>query len=63
MRYSFESAALDRRFELPACDPDDPFSIPSEFDIYMRVDEPYDWTAVQLVYADGTESDVLRQTW
>lgn len=63
VRYSFESEELDRRFELPPCDLNDPSSIPSDFDIYMKVERPYEWTSIQLVYADGTESEVVHYTW
>ncbi|HZP67743.1 MAG TPA: hypothetical protein VFB32_15680 [Rudaea sp.] len=60
VRYSIDSEALDKRWPVPPCSLDEPFTAPadSRYDT-IRLPEKHDYVAVQLVYADGTVSDVV----
>jgi len=59
VRYSIDSEAPDQRFELPPCSFNDPFSIPNDNKDYLTLRERPQYVAVQLVYVDGTVSDVV----
>lgn len=63
IRYSANSLALDKRFELVPCNPLNPFALPSDAPIGATLIEyPYGTVkqmAVQVIWEDGTESDVM----
>lgn len=63
IRYSANSLALDQRFALVPCNPLNPFALPSDAPIGATlVEYPYgtvEHMAVQIVWEDGTESDVM----
>lgn len=63
IRYSINSTELDRQFDLVACNPQLPFSIPPDADvnhIAIRLAPGTAKTlAVQVVWEDGVESDVM----
>lgn len=63
-RYSINSDALDQRFEMPPCDPERPNHVPAEdYPPYLSLDPgTAETVAVQVVYSDGEESEVLRFT-
>lgn len=62
IRYSINSDRLDKRFELVACDPQNPMALPPDAGpeaIALRF--PLDTAqsiAVQVVWEDGSESDI-----
>lgn len=63
VRYSINSDALDQRYEMPPCDPERPNAIPSDHLPFVAL--PLGTArslAVQVVYGDGEESDVLHFT-
>ena len=56
VRYGFNGAPPDKVFELPACDPADPHSVPYEAKVFMNVPAKTASMSVQLTYVDGTTS-------
>lgn len=63
IRYSINSDALDQRFEMVDCIPALPFSMPSDAPIettliFLKPGEAKS-IAIQVLYKDGTESEVL----
>lgn len=61
VRYSIDNEKLDKRWSLPACSLDDPFSVPRDAEIDISLPERHEFVAVQLVYADESVSDVVIQ--
>ena len=62
IRYSINSRALDRRFELPKCNPQLPLSLPADagldtIAISLAPGEA-DTVAVQVVWDDGEQSEI-----
>ena len=60
VRYSFDSEALDRYYDLPPCDLDDPTAIRDTDNLTRKVRGKPRFVAVQLRYADGSVSDIVR---
>lgn len=62
IRYSLNDAGLGERFPLPPCDPERPNEIDAEtYPPYVAMPlGSADAVAVQVIYADGEESDVHR---
>lgn len=61
IRYSINSDALDQRFAMPPCEPDRPNAIPSDFLPFVSLSPgTADSIAVQVVFADGEESETVR---
>ncbi len=62
IRYSINSKDLDQRFKLVKCNPQLPFSLPSNSglnDIALRLSlGEADFVAVQVVWDDGRESEI-----
>lgn len=58
VRYGLDGAAPLRRFDMPPCNPDDPFSLPSNFNPYLKLPTGTKSIKVQLTYRDGTQSEV-----
>jgi hypothetical protein len=56
--YSFNGAPLEKHLDLPACDPQKPYSIPDNFLPFFKVGEEVTSANLQLTYADGTKSPV-----
>ncbi len=56
MKYSFNGAPLDKVLELPKCNPAEPFSLPADFQPYMKVGDDVKSMSVEVTYADGTKS-------
>ena len=61
--YGF-SGAPDREFDLPTCDPSDPYRIPNDATLYIEAPPDADSVVVQLVWYDGEKSKVqtVRRT-
>lgn len=64
IRYSINSDALDRRFPLGACDPQQPFNIPSDdpTNKYVYLDlKPGEarTLTIQVVWEDGSGSEII----
>lgn len=61
IRYSISSDDLDQRFAMPPCEPERPNAIPSDFLPFVSLPPgTADSVTVQVVYADGEESEALR---
>ena len=58
VKYSFNGAPLDKVLELPKCNPAEPFSLPADFQPYMKVGDDVKSMSVEVTYADGTKSGV-----
>lgn len=60
VRYGWDDETPDEVFKLPACDPLNPNSVPSDATIYIPTKPGAAAMYVQLTYADGATSDVER---
>jgi len=61
VRYSINSDTLDRRLDMPPCDADRPNEIPSDYLPFLALPlGAAETLAVQVVYGDGEESEVVR---
>jgi hypothetical protein len=58
VRYGLDGAAPLRRFNMPACDEADPFSIPESATIYLELPEKTASISLQLTWRDGTQSEI-----
>jgi hypothetical protein len=58
VRYGLDGAAPLRRFDLPPCNPDTPFNIPEDADVYLKVPDRTKSISLRLTWRDGTESEV-----
>ncbi len=58
VRYGLNGGPLDKMLEMPPCNPDQPFSIPSGFAPYFKVSEDVKSMSVEVVYKDGTTSGI-----
>lgn len=58
VRYGLDGADPLRRYDLPACDPDNPFSIPDSAAVYTKVPEATQSISLRITWRDGTQSDV-----
>jgi hypothetical protein len=58
VRYGLDGAAPLRRFDLPPCNPDAPFDIPEDADVYLKVPDRTKSISLRLTWRDGTESEV-----
>jgi hypothetical protein len=63
VRFSINSDALDRRFPLGPCDPQQPFNIPDDPDnkfIYQRyAPDSVRTLTIQVVWSDGSGSEII----
>lgn len=61
VRYAINSSALTERWPLPACNPQNPYALDPEAEhIYTYfAPDSVSFVSVQLVFADGTETDVM----
>jgi len=63
VHYGLDTDAPDQFFEVGECDPDNPHAIPSSgpgSTVYTDIPKPTEFISVQLIYADGTKSEVQR---
>lgn len=58
VRYGLDGAAPLRRFDLPPCSEKDPFHIPDNAQIMVRIPPSTRSIAVQLSWRDGTRSEI-----
>jgi len=58
VRYGLDGAEPLRRFDLPACNPQDPFEIPDSATIYIKVPPKTKSISLRVTWKDGTQSDV-----
>ena len=58
VRYGLDGAAPLRRFDLPACNTQDPFSIPENATMYLKVPPKTKSISLRVTWKDGTQSDV-----
>ena len=47
-----------RRLDLPPCDPDAPFNIPEDAEIYLKIPERTKSISLRVTWRDGTQSEV-----
>lgn len=64
VRYSIDSEALDQRFPLGSCDPQQPFNVPADdpTNKYIYLDmksNPAKTVTIQVVWADGSGSEIV----
>ena len=58
VRYGLDGADPLRRYDLPPCDPKNPYNIPEDATVYMKVPEATKSINIRLTWRDGTQSDV-----
>jgi hypothetical protein len=58
LRYGLDGGEPLKRFDLPACNMKDPFSIPNNAKIYMKVPTTTKSISLRITWRDGTQSDV-----
>ena len=58
IRYGFNGSEPLRRFDLPACNAEDPYSIPDSATLYLKVPKKTESISLQLTWRDGSQSDV-----
>jgi hypothetical protein len=58
VRYGLDGADPLRRYDLPPCDPDNPYNIPDNATPYMNVPEATQSISLRITWRDGTQSDV-----
>jgi hypothetical protein len=58
VKYSFDNRNVDKSFNLPKCDPNNPFQIDDPESFLLPIKTVVKNFTVQLVYADGTMSPV-----
>ena len=58
MRYGLDGADPLRRFDMPPCDAKEPFNIPDDATVYLKLPEETQSISIQLTWRDGTQSDV-----
>jgi hypothetical protein len=56
-RFGLDGAEPDQRFRMPACDPDEPHSVPNDLAPYVAVPAGTQSVRVRLTYSDGTTSE------
>jgi hypothetical protein len=60
VRYSIDSEALDRALPLTPADPKNPHSIPDNQITYVDVPKASKYVCIQVVFRDGSSSEVKR---
>jgi hypothetical protein len=60
VRYGLDDAAPFKRFNMPPCNTKDPYSVPENAKIWEKVPSKTSAINIQLVWRDGTVSDVKR---
>jgi len=58
VRYGLDGAEPLRRFDLPPCNPDAPFNIPEDAEIYLKIPERTKSISLRVTWRDGTQSEV-----
>jgi hypothetical protein len=58
LRYGLGEGKPLERYDLPPCNPNDPFSVPSSAKIYMKVPPTTKSINLQITWRDGTQSEV-----
>lgn len=58
VRYGLDGADPLRRFDLPACNTRDPYSIPEKATLYMKVPGATRSISLRITWRDGTQSEV-----
>jgi hypothetical protein len=58
LRYGLDDGQPLQRYDLPPCNAKDPFSVPSNAKLYMKVPPKTKSINVQITWRDGTQSDV-----
>jgi len=58
LRYGLDGAKPLQRYDLPACNANDPFSVPSSAKLYLKAPSKTKAISLQITWRDGTESDI-----
>ncbi|MDQ0391247.1 caspase family protein [Labrys monachus] len=58
LRYGLDGGEPLKRFDLPACNMKDPFSVPDNAKIYVKVPPRTKSISLRITWRDGTQSDV-----
>lgn len=56
--YGLNDGPLDKRIEMPACDAENPYAIPNDYQPYFKVGDDIKSMSMQITYSDGTQSPV-----
>jgi hypothetical protein len=57
-RYGLDNAKTLQRYDLPVCDAGNPFSVPGEAKLSMKVPSKTRAISLQITWWDGTEPEV-----
>ncbi|HLH50337.1 MAG TPA: caspase family protein, partial [Roseiarcus sp.] len=58
LRYGLDGAKPLQRYDLPGCNANDPFSVPSSAKLYLKASAKTKAISLQITWRDGTESDI-----
>ena len=58
VRYGLDDGAPLQRFDLPACDAKDPFSVPQNAELFLKAPPKTKAIHLQIAWRDGTQSEV-----
>lgn len=58
VRYGLDGADPLSRFDMPPCAPRDPFAIPSDANLILKVPESTSSISLRITWRDGTQSDI-----
>jgi hypothetical protein len=58
VRYGLDGADALRRFDLPPCNAKDPYSIPENANLILKVPPSTKAISLKITWRDGTQSDV-----
>jgi hypothetical protein len=60
VRYGLDDGKPLQRYDLPACNPKDPFAIPEKAQIYLKAPPQTKSISLQITWRDGTQSDISK---
>jgi hypothetical protein len=60
VRYGLDDGKPLQRYDMPACNPKDPFVIPPNAQVYIKAPPQTKSISVQITWRDGTQSDVSK---
>ena len=58
LRYGLDGAKPLQRYDLPGCNANDPFSVPSSAKLYLKAPARTKAISLQITWRDGTESEI-----
>jgi Skp family chaperone for outer membrane proteins len=58
VHYGLNNGPLDKAIEMPACDAENPYAIPNDYQPYFKVGDDIKSMSIKITYSDGTQSPV-----